>query len=212
MIRPDSSNAFVMLVSAALVATIALGSPRIACATTSTEAMLAARARLRAAASSAKLNFPLALPVIHIRKSIRALDLYDGGTLVRTYTVALGLNPEGAKTESGDMRTTEGTYFVCSRNDVSQFHLFLGRSYPKTADAEAARKSGHIDAATAARIARAESARQKPDWSTKLGGAVGIHGGGTGRDWTWGCIALSNEDIDELWCACPVGTKVVIER
>jgi murein L,D-transpeptidase YafK len=184
--------------------------PRRAHATATPRALADATARVTALAKAKKRAFPFAEPSIKIKKKDRVLELYDGKDLVKNYTVALGTTPEGPKTVEGDRKTPEGKYFICWRNDASQFHLFLGLSYPNAADAAAGRKAGLIDAATEKGIAAAEKAKEKPDWYTKLGGAVGVHGGGTGNDWTWGCIALSDEDIDELWAACPVGTPVEI--
>jgi hypothetical protein len=60
-------------------------------------------------------------------------------------------------------------------------------------------------------ILAAHRERRCPPWKTALGGEVGIHGGGVGRDWTLGCIALENRDVDELWQALPLGTPVLIE-
>ena len=204
-------SALAIVGATAMLAAILLGSPRVACAQVSREALASARARLSVIIAKAGRRDPIASPSIHIHKQGRRLDLCDGGIVVKTYAVALGSTPKGAKTKSGDRRTPEGKYFVCSRNGTSKYHLFLGVSYPNAADADAARIAGRINAATAARLATAESARQKPDWYTPLGGAVGIHGGGTFLDWTWGCIALSDKDIEELWIACPVGTPIVID-
>jgi len=184
--------------------------PHAAFAAATPLALQDATMRITAVAKAKKHPFPLAQPSIVIHKKDRVLELFDGKEVVKTYSVALGTNPEGPKTQEGDRRTPEGRYYICWRNDASQFHLFLGLSYPNAADAEAGRKAGLIDAATAKGIAAAQAAKEKPDWYSKLGGAVGVHGGGTGSDWTWGCIALSDEDIDELWTACPVGTPVEI--
>jgi lipoprotein-anchoring transpeptidase ErfK/SrfK len=54
--------------------------------------------------------------------------------------------------------------------------------------------------------------KQKPPWNTALGGEVMIHGGGTANDWTWGCVALADADIKELFAAIPIGTPVRIEH
>lgn len=176
----------------------------------SATALASARARLEALAKAKHVAFPFADPSIRIHKAKRTLELRAGDIVVKKLTVALGRSPEGPKRREGDMRTPEGDYFICYRNADSQFHLFLGLSYPNAADAAAARKAGMIDAATEKSLDAAAKAKQKPDWYTAMGGAVGIHGGGTGEDWTFGCIALSDEDVDELWLACPAGTPVKI--
>jgi murein L,D-transpeptidase YafK len=112
----------------------------------------------------------------------------------------------------GDHRTPEGRYYVCTRNDRSRFHLFLGVSYPSKQDAERGLTTGLIGKNVFAQIVAANSRGTRPPWNTPLGGEVGVHGGGTGSDWTWGCIALENADIEELWASCPLGTPITIER
>lgn len=197
---------------AALAGAFVVG-PRLARADSAKEAGLdAARARLRALAKEKKVSFPFAAPRIEIDKSERRLDLFDGDIHLKRYTVALGLSPEGHKQREGDNRTPEGDYFVCYRNYASAFHLFLGINYPNAADAKAGEERGLVDARTAARIGDAEKKGVRPHWGSPLGGAVGLHGGGTGSDWTWGCIALSDEEMDELWAGCPVGTPVRIRK
>lgn len=193
-----------------LIALLAFLVPAAAHATATPRALTDAAARVAALAKAKDRAFPLASPSIVIRKKDRVLELRDGDVVLETIPIALGLTPEGPKRAQGDMKTPEGRYSVCWRNGDSQFHLFLGLSYPNAADAEAGKKAGLVDDTTAKKIRASEAAHEKPDWYTKLGGAVGIHGGGTGRDWTWGCIGLSDEDIDELWAACPVGTPVEI--
>jgi murein L,D-transpeptidase YafK len=128
-----------------------------------------------------------------------------------TTRVALGGAPVGAKRREGDLRTPEGDYFVCTRNERSRYHLFLGLSYPNASDADAGLTAGIISRMQRDEIARRISAGEAPPWDTPLGGAVGIHGSGAGRDWTLGCIALENSDVDRLWQACPLGTPVRIE-
>lgn len=172
------------------------------------EGLIAARARMKGLKTVK--SFPLAAPRIVVHKKDRLLELWDGDTLVKTYGVALGLAPEGHKVKQGDNKTPEGTYFICYRNRGSAFHLFLGFSYPNARDAESARVSRLIDAKTATRIAEAEKAKKRPTWESPLGGAVGIHGGGIGSDWTWGCVALENADMDEIWVSAPEGTPLEI--
>lgn len=150
-------------------------------------------------------------PEIVVSKSQRTLRLLlDGEEVFRT-RIGLGGNPSGHKEREGDSRTPEGTYYVCTRNDRSRFHLFLGLSYPGTADAERGLRDGLIDRRQHDRIVSAQREGRQPLWNTKLGGEVGIHGHGAGRDWTAGCIALENEDIELLWGFCPIGTPVRIE-
>ena len=88
--------------------------------------------------------------------------------------------------------------------------MSLGISYPNTQDAAAALKEGRISQAVYDRIASANEWGERPDWYTPLGGEIMIHGGGSDRDWTAGCIAVENEVMDILFRSCPVGTKITI--
>ncbi len=162
----------------------------------------------RAQLEAEGLAMPLDDPRIVVRKRQRQLELLDGETLVRRYPIALGGSPAGHKERSGDGRTPEGTYYLCTRVKPSQFHLFLGISYPAPDDA--ARQE---DVSDSTRKAIEEAWRQgdKPPWDSVLGGAIGIHGGGDRGDWTLGCIAIANGAVEELWLLTELGTPVVIE-
>lgn len=130
-----------------------------------------------------------------VYKSQRKLVLFQGGAVLREYRIALGGNPVGPKQREGDGRTPEGLYAIDYRNLQSQFHLSLHISYPKAED-----------------IARARRDRVEP------GGLIMIHGlrngmGALGRfhryvDWTNGCIAVTNREIEEIWRAVPDGTVI----
>ena len=134
---------------------------------------------------------------IVIIKSTRTMTLLRGDVVLKTYKVALGTVPVGPKRVEGDHKTPEGNYMIDSRNPQSQFHLALHISYPSTADQQKARKLG-----------------------TRPGGAIMIHGlakpfaylGPLHRrtDWTDGCVAVTNAEIEEIWKLVPVGTKVEI--
>ncbi len=166
---------------------------------------------LREATVAAGLRWPPPDLSVHIDKSDRQLTVQSGATVVKRYPVALG-DPAGDKLVQGDRKTPTGTLYVVTRNDKSQFHLFLGLGYPNAEDADRGLAAGLINAATAERIRQAERARRQPPWETALGGAVGIHGGGTGVDWTLGCVALEDAAIEELWSVAPIGTRVIIEE
>jgi murein L,D-transpeptidase YafK len=140
---------------------------------------------------------PLADSVV-IEKKARRLTLYHQGRPLRSYLVALGANPVGDKRFAGDRRTPEGVFFIDYKHEKSDYHLAMHISYPD---------SSHR--------ARAEAAGMSP------GGDIMIHGlkngqGSSGAfhrtvDWTDGCIALTDEEIEGMWSAVMVGTPVEIK-
>ena len=101
---------------------------------------------------------------------------------------------------------------MVTRNPKSNFHLFLGISYPDPEDAARGLEAGLISQAQHDQIVAAAESRKKPPWSTTLGGAIGIHGGGGSADWTLGCIAVEDAEIEELWAVTRMGTKVRIQE
>jgi murein L,D-transpeptidase YafK len=126
-------------------------------------------------------------------KAERTLALVKNQVYVRAYRMNLGFAPLGHKTESGDGKTPEGFYEIDRRNPRSDYHLSVGISYPNDADRQQARERG-----------------------VSPGGDIFIHGGPTRRadrnrpDWTAGCIAVTNDQIEEIWAYVPVGTPVAI--
>jgi murein L,D-transpeptidase YafK len=156
------------------------------------------------------LNLPLVNPRIIVYKSDRRLELYSNGEMVRAYRIGLGTNPVGDKVRQGDRRTPEGQFYVCIKNPKSQFYLSLGLSYPNEEDAERGLRDGLIDRVRYNQIVNAIRSRRTPPQNTALGGEIFIHGHGSASDWTWGCVALDNPDIKELFDAVPVGTPVLI--
>jgi murein L,D-transpeptidase YafK len=134
---------------------------------------------------------------IVIEKSARTMKLMRGSEVLKTYKVALSREPVGAKERAGDHKVPEGEYVIDSKNSHSRFHLALHISYPNAADRERARKLG-----------------------VKPGGDIEIHGlasryawaGSLQRqvDWTDGCVAVTNAEIDEIWTLVPVGTPLGI--
>lgn len=170
-----------------------------------------AQARLERAAHAAGLALPLAAPEVRVRKQRHEVELWSAGRLVARYPAGLGHRGLADKQREGDHLTPEGSFRVCTRNARSAFHLFLGISYPGPEAAERGLRQGRISAAQQRAILAAARNRGCPPWNTALGGQVGLHGGGSGSDWTWGCIALENQAIEELWLACPLGTVVRID-
>lgn len=130
-----------------------------------------------------------------VDKSDRTLTLFRNGRLLREYTgVALGDAPDGHKRFEGDERTPEGRYTIDTRNPASAYYLSLRVSYPNEADR-----------------AFAEAQGRSP------GGEIFIHGQPNNSpvdrlpgDWTDGCIAVSNAEMDELWGAIADGTPIEI--
>lgn len=170
-----------------------------------------ARLRIEAAARTAGLALPLPQPQLRVFKRLHRVELWAAGRIVAKYSAGLGHRGLADKVREGDHLTPEGSFFVCSKNERSAFHLFLGISYPGPDAAQRGLREGRISAAEHRAIERADRQRTCPPWNTGLGGTVGLHGGCSGSDWTWGCIALENGAIEELWVACPVGTPVRIE-
>ncbi len=161
---------------------------------------------MRALLRLALLPVAFALPVaaadvtadaIVINKARRELLLMRGGALLRSYRVALGFDPVGPKTRQGDGKTPEGDYIISGRNRYSRFHRSLQVSYPNARDR-----------------ARARRLRVNP------GGDIMIHGlpreaahigkAHTLTDWTLGCIAVTNSEIEEIWRLVPDGIPVRI--
>jgi murein L,D-transpeptidase YafK len=134
---------------------------------------------------------------IVVHKADRKLFLMRGDTVIRTYKIALGLNPVGTKERSGDFRTPEGTYRLIRRNPRSDFFLSMQVSYPNDADLKHARRN---------------------HWDT--GGSIMIHGLPNqlkhdpsyyeNVDWTDGCIAVSNADMLEIWLLTPDNAPIAI--
>jgi murein L,D-transpeptidase YafK len=160
---------------------------------------------------------------IVISKTHRLLTLYENGRPVKKYRVCMG-PLDGPKTVTGDKKTPEGDYFICTKNTTSKYHLFLGLSYPNPKDITAAYESGVIDKKKYGEIMRRIKDRDRTPWNTELGGWVGIHGYPTDDrhrmwmsilhpkpdNWTDGCIALWNFEIEELFARVPLGTSVKI--
>jgi lipoprotein-anchoring transpeptidase ErfK/SrfK len=150
-------------------------------------------------------------PSVVVEKSSRRLTVHSEGVAVKGYRIALGREPVGDKEREGDGRTPEGEFYLCSRNPKSKYHRSVGLSYPNEEDADRGLKDGLITKRDHRAITTAVHRMERPPWKTALGGEIMIHGSGaTHGDWTLGCIALDDRDIDELFTALPLGTPVVI--
>lgn len=132
-----------------------------------------------------------------VRKAGRTLELYRGDELLRSFSIALGFEPIGHKQRQGDGRTPEGVYQLDIRRQTTRFGPGLHISYPRPEDRRRARAAG-----------------------VPPGGAIYIHGLPVGLgvigtdhakfDWTNGCIAVTDEEIDEIWARVEDGTEIEI--
>lgn len=150
-------------------------------------------------------------PRLVVKKKERLLQIFDGDRLIKTYEIVLGFAPVGDKSAAGDGKTPEGEFYVFVKNDKSKFYLSLGVSYPDIDDAKRGLAENLISREEHDAIVEAVGKKRMPLQNTKLGGEIYIHGGGTPKDWTHGCIALRNEEMKELFDAIPVGAAVRIE-
>lgn len=130
---------------------------------------------------------------VFVDKSDRKLYLLSGTTLLRGYEVDLGNQPVGHKQFEGDGKTPEGLYFIARQNPNSQYHLSLGVSYPDVTDVSRAMAFGQ-----------------------SAGGDIMIHGRGAygnsvgKRDWTAGCIAVNDDEMEDIFSMVRPGVPIVI--
>lgn len=164
---------------------------------------------LREGANRAGVSWPPPGLRLTLDKSTRTLTAWSGEVALKRYRVGLG-EPEGDKERQGDRRTPEGDLTIVTHNAQSQFHRFLGLSYPSADDADRGLAEGLVTAEQAAAIRYADAHDRLPPWNTRLGGTVGIHGGGGWADWTLGCVAVTDEEIEELFEVVKVGTPITI--
>ena len=126
---------------------------------------------------------------IQVHKADRKLYLISKDRVLKSYDIALGFAPVGHKQFEGDGKTPEGTYFITHKNPNSRYYLSLGISYPNEADIAFAREQG-----------------KEP------GGEIVVHGGPTGpisqRDWTWGCVAVSDREMEVIYSMIEPGTPI----
>ncbi|MEX0957598.1 MAG: L,D-transpeptidase family protein [Rhizobiaceae bacterium] len=147
--------------------------------------------------TAARAGEPPRIDLVIVEKAARKLMLMAGTETVRSYDIALGDSPVGHKRREGDERTPEGRYVLDWRNPGSAFHRSIHVSYPNSADRAAAAAAGHSP-----------------------GGDIMIHGQPNGFgwwswllqriDWTNGCIAVTDENMDEIWDMVENGTAIEI--
>ncbi len=127
-------------------------------------------------------------------KQSRQLHLLHNNMVLRSYRIDLGFAPNGHKQVEGDGKTPEGEYLIDRRNPNSEFHLSIGINYPNEQD-----------------IAVAKALGKSP------GGDIFIHGRGNKftqlrRDWTWGCISVTDKEMEEIYAMVGDGTPISIYR
>jgi murein L,D-transpeptidase YafK len=148
-------------------------------------------------------------PRVVITRHAYALVVYDGDEEVLKIPVVIGKNPADKERE-GDLATPEGEFYVCYKNPQSQYHRFLGLSYPNLEDAERGLRDKLITPAESEQIRAAVARRECPPWKTALGGEIGLHGPCPNVAWTHGCIAMSVEQIERLYDLLELGDEVTI--
>lgn len=146
---------------------------------------------------------------IEVYKTRRLLEVHRGSRVVQAHAIALGGNSEGDKEMMGDLKTPLGEFRVVDKGP-SQFHKWLGLSYPSAEDAWRGRIQGKIMWAELYYLLVENRNGRIPYGNSALGGAIGIHGGGAKKDWTLGCIALDNSSIDQFFELIPLGARVTI--
>jgi murein L,D-transpeptidase YafK len=140
---------------------------------------------------------PVKADLVIVRKKDRTLELRRAGRIIKTFPIALGSSPAGPKRKEGDGRTPEGVYTLDWRNSNSQFYRAIHISYPREDDQVHAIR-----------------------WGVSPGGLIMLHGlpngvsaarvGHPWNDWTNGCIAVTNEEMDEIWSMVDDGTTIII--
>jgi murein L,D-transpeptidase YafK len=154
---------------------------------------------------------------IEVHKAGRVLFAScESGASLR-FPIALGRDPVGPKERAGDSRTPEGSYRIAGAPRRGRFHLFIPIDYPSAADAERALRAGVIGRATYERIRASEAQGTLPPQDSALGGHLGLHGEGARwrgdsryLDWTDGCIALTDADIEFIAERIEVGSPISI--
>jgi len=147
-----------------------------------------------------------------------SLTVLDGDMVIKTYAdIAIGRYGVTSQKQRGDNKTPLGSFRIGWITSNTRYHRFLGLNYPDLETASRAFHNGMISKAEWLEIRRAEKAGKRPPMTTRLGGLIGIHGIGVGDlevhrefNWTNGCVALTNEEIDELLDWVGVGTPVEI--
>lgn len=162
----------------------------------------------------------IADPRIIVNRHTYSLNLYDDSVLIKSYKANFGRNVNTPKSRAGDLSTPVGNYRVCRIDTDYKYYMMFKINYPNLNDAAEALRKGWISQTEYDTIKSEQKRGACPDASTKLGGNIGIHGIGDldmifrylpfVYNWTDGSIAVSNEDMDELYSVVKKGTQVVI--
>lgn len=142
---------------------------------------------------------PAAMPQatrVVVYKSARRMELMNGDQVLRSYRISLGLQPQGHKEREGDFRTPEGRYYLTRRNPRSDYFLSIQVSYPNEQDVKRARQNGWDPGGAIMIHGMPNRPKYGPDYYT--------------RDWTDGCIAVSNSDMVEIWLLTSYNTPIDI--
>lgn len=189
------------LTAAAPAAVVAPASPPLQATNAYVDAQLPGVGRYAESGSAAPPELQDPLPqadLIVVRKGERRLYLMRRGEVLRSYRVALGLNPVGHKERSGDFRTPEGRYRIERRNPRSDFFLSMQVSYPNSRDAANARRNGWAPGGSIMIHGLPNEPRKDADYYAT-------------QDWTDGCIAVSNAEMLEIWMFVSNNTPIEIE-
>ena len=189
--RSFSSFLLALLLATAAPVVLANGKPQ-------SPGRVTAHAEADASASDTSAVPPqLLADRVVVRKSERRMYLMHGENVLRSYRVALGLNPVGPKVQEGDSRTPEGHYLLTRRNPRSEYFLSIQVSYPNDRDMQRARRNRLTPGGSIMIHGLPNDLRREPSYYEK-------------RDWTDGCIAVSDSDMLEIWLRTPPDTPIDI--
>ncbi len=160
-------------------------------------------------------------PQIFVDRHNYSLSIYEDTLFIKSYRSVFGRNIKEPKTKKGDLATPVGEYKICAIDTLNKYHKFFRLNYPNLSDAMTGLRKGIITQQEFDQIKYEFYYEGYPKLKTNLGGNIGIHGIGKLNfifknlpfvfNWTDGSIAISNEDIDELYSVIKKGTKVVIK-
>jgi L,D-peptidoglycan transpeptidase YkuD (ErfK/YbiS/YcfS/YnhG family) len=191
ILRPAGLVAFMALLVTAAPVTFATGKPQ-------GQGTATTRAEPDASAADTSAVPPqLLADRVVVRKSERRMYLMHGELVLRSYRVALGLNPVGPKEQEGDSRTPEGHYMLTRRNPRSEYFLSIQVSYPNDRDLQRARRNRLTPGGAIMIHGLPNELRREPSYYEQ-------------RDWTDGCIAVSDSDMLEIWLMTPPDTPIDI--